>query len=111
MESFRILHADPDPGATATLAAAAQVDHRSSAADAGEVMAAPLGVLKAEQLHIEMQTGLHILHAQDGLAVFKVDGNWSGMRHGKPPLKDCRSIPDRSGKAEKISPLIDTDKH
>src|SRR5215467_8467235 len=85
MELCGIFHADPDPCAAPSLAAAAQVDHRSSAGNAGEVSAAPLSVLKAEQVDIEMQAGPHAFHAQDRLAVFKVDGDRAGFSHELSP--------------------------
>src|SRR5690349_11615610 len=76
-----IFHADPDPGAPASLIAAAEIDAGAITVHAGEVIAAPGSVLEAELPDIKMQAALHVFHAQDGRAVFEViGGGWAG--HG-----------------------------
>src|SRR6476620_6897426 len=87
MEFLGVFHADPDPGAAASLVAAAQVHDGALARYAGEIMAAPVGIAKAKFIHVKAETGLHAFHAQDGLAVFEMDSDWAALWHRSPPFE------------------------
>jgi hypothetical protein len=66
-------NADPDPCAAAPLIAAAQVNGGAVAIDADEFVATPAGVLETKLIHVKAETGVHVLNAEDWLAIFKKD--------------------------------------
>ena len=73
VEPGGILDADPDPGGAASLAAAAEIDAGTAAVHGRELVRAPTRILKSQFVDVEGERGLHVVNAQDRLAVFEVD--------------------------------------
>src|SRR6266481_3553009 len=90
---FSILHANPDPRSATALVTAAQIDDSAIARNAGEVLTAPACILKTEFAGIETQAGLHVLHAQDRLAVFKMNGDCGRLAHRLASRWNCTCEP------------------
>jgi hypothetical protein len=63
MESFDVVHANPDPRFPATLIASTQVKRSSITNDACEISVTPTGVLEAQDIDIEAEAELHVLNA------------------------------------------------
>ena len=99
-----VLDADPDPGAAASLAAAAQIDAGAVAVHGRKVLRAPTRVLKSQLVDVEGERGLHVLHAQDRLAVFEVGAGWGWVRHSGVRSLETASKDSRTGDVS-VSPI------
>jgi hypothetical protein len=74
VEFLGVFDADPDPGCSAALILAAEVECSAIAGDAGEVVSSPMNILEAKLVDVEVEGGLHIFDAKDGLRAFEMDG-------------------------------------
>src|ERR1700688_2404200 len=73
MEFSGVFYADPDPGLAQALTITAEVDVGLIARDAGKFVGAPVDILKAENIHIEVKSCRHIFYAQDWRASFEMN--------------------------------------
>ena len=78
MQRIGIFHAHPHPRRAASLAAAAKVERRAVARNAGEVVGAPIDIFEAKFVEVKVEAGLHVLNAQNGLSALETNG----LRHG-----------------------------
>ena len=91
VDDLDVVNSEPDPGAAASLPAAAKVNSRRVAIYAGKVFVAPTGIGESEDTHVEAQARLHVLDSQDRLTAFIAHARWIGLVHKFLP-KETESI-------------------
>jgi hypothetical protein len=82
VKALGVVDAEPDPGSAASLISFAEVDPGAIAVHAGKFVIPPGSILESELIDIEAEAGLHVFHAENGLAVFEVNRLGSGVWHG-----------------------------
>jgi len=87
VERFDVFHTDPEPGPAAPLRAKGQADASFIARDAGEVIGAPAGVFKTQDIHVGAEGGFHIFHAEDWLTAFKTNAGLLDISHFRFPRR------------------------
>src|SRR5262249_36743823 len=72
-QSHHIPHANPNPRLSQSLPTQTQINSRLVAVHARKFLHRPFRILESELLHIELDGPVHVLHAQNRLAVFEID--------------------------------------
>src|SRR4029078_1591699 len=72
VDLLRVADTDPRPAANISLLAFHQVDRSLISGDAGEIFAAPLGLLEAKHLDVVVRCRRHVFNPQDRNSTFEV---------------------------------------